>query len=184
MTRVIAGAARGRVLKVPAAGTRPTSDRAREGLFSTLGSLVDLDGASVLDLYAGSGAVGIEALSRGASRVTLVESNPHAVQAIRANLATVGLPGATVEARPAAGFLNARARESFDVVFIDAPYELDVLDDTVLLRDNGWVGEHSVTCVERSTRSGPYPWPQGWEAIRERKYGEATLWYGRLATVR
>lgn len=97
MTRIIAGSAGGRRLDVPPGrGTRPTSDRAREGIFSTIGSLQGLDGARVMDLYAGSGAVGLEALSRGAESAVLVESDAKAVRTIRANVASLGLSGATV----------------------------------------------------------------------------------------
>jgi 16S rRNA (guanine966-N2)-methyltransferase len=100
MTRVIAGAAGGRRLAVPpGTGTRPTSDRAKEGLFSTWESLRGtLEGARVLDLYAGSGAVGLEALSRGAAHVLLAEADPRAARTVRENAAAVGLPGAEVRA--------------------------------------------------------------------------------------
>jgi 16S rRNA (guanine966-N2)-methyltransferase len=184
MTRIIAGKARGRPLAVPKSGTRPTSDRAREGLFSTLGSLLDLEGIAFLDLYAGSGAVGIEALSRGAATATLVESNPQAAQVIRANLASAGLSGGNVDTRTVSTFLARPAPRAYDVVFLDAPYERDVVEDTVLLLEHGWVGADTVSCVERASRSGPYPWPEGWEPIRERVYGEATIWYGRPSQVR
>ncbi|HEX8581452.1 MAG TPA: RsmD family RNA methyltransferase, partial [Acidimicrobiales bacterium] len=98
MTRIIAGAARGRRLTVPPSGVRPTGDRAREGLFNTLGTLLDLEGATVLDLYAGSGALGLEALSRGAGAVVLVENGPRVLPVLRANVAAVSLPGARVVA--------------------------------------------------------------------------------------
>src|SRR5579859_7427378 len=98
MTRVIAGTAGGRRLAVPAGrDTRPTSDRAREGLFATVSSIVgSLTGARVLDLYAGSGAVGLEALSRGADHVLLVEHGARAARVIQQNIEAIGLPGAAV----------------------------------------------------------------------------------------
>src|SRR3954464_8267201 len=98
MTRLISGVAGGRRLKVPPSGVRPTGDRAREGLFNSLGTLVDLEGAAVLDLYAGSGALGLEALSRGAAEVVFVESGPRVLPVLRANLAEVGVPGGRVVA--------------------------------------------------------------------------------------
>ena len=96
MTRVIAGIAGGRRLKVPRSGVRPTGDRAREALFNSLGSLLELRGSTVLDLYAGSGALGLEALSRGAASVVFVESSPGVLPVLKANLASVGLPGGRV----------------------------------------------------------------------------------------
>jgi len=187
--RIIAGAAGGRRLAVPGGrATRPTSDRAREGLFSAvLAALGTLDEAAVLDLYAGSGAVGLEALSRGAGDVLLIESDPGAVQVIRRNIASVGLDGAEVvqdrvaralrRGPPAAG----RAR---DLVFADPPYSAsdDELRDTLaLLAANGWLAPGALVVVERDARSGPPPWPAGYAADRSRRYGETVLWYGRAA---
>ena len=112
MTRLIAGSAGGRRLKVPASGVRPTGDRAREGLFNSLGSLLDLDGARVLDLYAGSGALGLEALSRGAAEVVFVESGARVLPVLRANLGAVGLPGGRVIAGSRRGPAGGRGRAS------------------------------------------------------------------------
>src|SRR3954471_10376630 len=109
MTRLIAGVAGGRRLKVPPSGVRPTGDRAREGLFNSLGSLVELDGARVLDLYAGSGALGLEALSRGAVEAVFVESGPRVLPVLRANVATVALPGARVVAGSVPSVVGGRA---------------------------------------------------------------------------
>ena len=126
MTRIIAGAARGRRLTAPAGTrTRPTSDRAREGLFSTVTAVHGpLTGARVLDLYAGSGAAGLEALSRGAARALLVESDPVAARVIRANIAAVGLPGARLVTGRVAAVLAGRPGPGpgFDVVVADPPY--------------------------------------------------------------
>src|SRR4051794_623229 len=127
MTRIIAGEARGRRLQVPVGDvTRPTSDRAREGLFSSLQSLGDVDGARVLDLYAGSGAVGLEALSRGALSATLVEDDPSALNAIRDNIAHTKLAGAHVVPMKVEQFLAAEPEPRYDVVFLDPPYDTDV----------------------------------------------------------
>jgi 16S rRNA (guanine966-N2)-methyltransferase len=188
VTRIIAGAARGRRLAVPAGrGTRPTADRAREGLFSTLESLTGtLASARVLDLYAGSGAVGLEALSRGAAAVLLVESDDAAVRAIRTNIDTLGLPGAEVRMGRAERVVAAApTAEPFDVAFLDPPYELD--DDTLraVLVDaltHGWLAADAVVAVERTTRGGPWTWPVGYSPVRSRRYGEATLWYGHAGS--
>ena len=125
MTRIVAGAAKGRQLTVPARGTRPTSDRAREGLFNTLAGLIDLGGARVLDLYAGSGAVGLEALSRGAAHVTFVESDRTAAAAVQRNVEAVGLVGASVVRGAVESFLAGRPDVSFHFAFVDPPYALD-----------------------------------------------------------
>jgi 16S rRNA (guanine966-N2)-methyltransferase len=187
MTRVIAGSAGGRRLSVPAGrDTRPTSDRAREGLFGTVQALHGpLAGASLLDLYAGSGAVGLEALSRGAARVALVEADPRALRVIRANVAALGLPGAEVIAgRVEAVLARGPAGGPFDVVFADPPYALPGEAVTAMLTtlaDAGWLVPDALLAIERSTRSGPIEWPEGYTGDRSRRYGEATFWYG-LAT--
>jgi 16S rRNA (guanine966-N2)-methyltransferase len=185
MARVIAGEAGGRRLAVPdGRGTRPTSDRAREGLFATIVSLTgSLDGARVLDLYAGSGAVGLEALSRGAERVLLVESGPRAARVIRDNIEAIGLAGAEVLTDRVERVL-ARGPEHgrYDVVFADPPYALagDEVSATLqTLSDRGWLAPGALVIVERATRSGSVSWPAGLEPDRARRYGEATFWYAR-----
>jgi 16S rRNA (guanine966-N2)-methyltransferase len=200
MTRVIAGEARGRRLAVPpGTTTRPTSDRAREGLFaSLLSELGDLDGKRVLDLYAGSGAVGLEALSRGASLVLLVESDARAVAVIKANVATVGLKGATVATDRAERMLSSPGAAAFspeeprptiprslpegpfDLVFADPPYALTeaALNRVLTLLTDGWLADGALVVIERATRSGPLDWPPGYLPVKSRRYGEATFWYG------
>jgi 16S rRNA (guanine966-N2)-methyltransferase len=156
----------------PGEVTRPTSDRAREGLFSSLQSLLDLEGAHVLDLYAGSGALGLEALSRGAATATLVEADPRVLAVLRRNVDGLDLP-AEVVAQDVAAFLAGPPR-AYDLVVLDPPYELDV--DPVLAALVPFAGD--VVVVERRTR-GPAPtWPEGLVPERSRRYGEATLWYG------
>jgi 16S rRNA (guanine966-N2)-methyltransferase len=185
MTRIIAGAAGGRRLKVPTSGVRPTGDRAREGLFNSLGSLLDLEGARVLDLYAGSGALGLEALSRGAADVVLVENGPRVLPVLRANIAAVGLTGAhvlpysvpTAVAKPFGG-------APFDLVLADPPYA--VTPDAVLgvlggLVEHGWLAPEAVLVVERPAREDPWEWPTPLRGLRDRRYGEALLRYGRAA---
>jgi 16S rRNA (guanine966-N2)-methyltransferase len=174
VTRIIAGTAGGRRLVVPSGtSTRPTSDRAREGLFSSLQSLTDLEGAAVLDLYAGSGALGLEAVSRGAAGATLVEDDPRALAAIRSNVDALGLP-ATVVDDDVTRFLG-RAPSPYDVVVMDPPYDVDV--DPVLASLLPWVAEDGVVVVERRTRGGSPTAPAGLREERSRRYGEATLWY-------
>ena len=200
MARVIAGEAGGRRLAVPdGRATRPTSDRAREGLFATVASIVGpLTGTRVLDLYAGSGAVGLEALSRGAEHVLLVESGARATAVIRQNIEAIGLPGATLmadrvervlargpEQTPApGGAQDVRERPGsgrYDVAFADPPYAMadaEISRVLSLLTDEGWLAPEALVIVERATRSGPVRWPDGFVPDRARKYGEATFWYG------
>jgi 16S rRNA (guanine966-N2)-methyltransferase len=186
MTRIIAGLAGGRRLAVPAGlSTRPTADRAREALFSALEAMAGpLAGAAVLDLYAGSGAIGLEALSRGAARAVLVESEPRALAVLRANVAAVGLPGAEVVAAPVARALARPAPAPFDVVFADPPYALSDAELGEVLRsavEGGWVAPEAVVVVERSARGEAFPWPSCVVPARSKRYGEAVLWYGRAA---
>jgi 16S rRNA (guanine966-N2)-methyltransferase len=195
MTRVIAGQAGGRRLAVPpGTTTRPTSDRAREGLFaSLLSELGTFDGARVLDLYAGSGAIGLEALSRGAERVLLVESDARAAAVIKANVKAVDLPGATVAvdraerllARPPAGGQNHdhdhdHDQDRFDLVIADPPYALadDAVTRVLTLLQGGWLADGALVVIERATRSGPVDWTPGFLPGKSRRYGEATFWYG------
>jgi 16S rRNA (guanine966-N2)-methyltransferase len=177
MTRLISGTAGGRRLKVPRTGVRPTGDRAREALFNSLGSLTELRGATVLDLYAGSGALGLEALSRGAASVTLVEDDPGAVAVLRANVAHLGLPGAHVVAVAVERWLAVDPEPRYDLALLDPPYELDVAPVLDLLLP--WLVDDAVVAVERPTRGPDLDWPVGLEPLRERRYGAATLWYAR-----
>jgi len=185
VTRIIAGTAGGRRLSVPAGrDTRPTSDRAREGLFGTVLAIRgSLDDARVLDLYAGSGAVGLEALSRGSPDVLLVESDARAARVIRANIERLRLPGARLIADRVERVL-ARGPGDHpprDLVFADPPYAVpDAEVQRVLgaLRERGWLAPGALVVVERATRSGPLTWPVGYTPDRSRGYGEATLWYG------
>ncbi len=171
----MAGTAGGRRLAVPKRGTRPTSDRVREALFSAIEAAVDLDGARVLDLYAGTGALGLEALSRGAHAAVLVESDAGALAVLRGNVATVGLAGATVRPGRVATVLAAPAGEPFDLVLADPPYALDPGPDLAALAAGGWVAPGSVVIVERAARSGPPGWPAGWAPGRIRRYGDTEL---------
>ncbi|MGW0119859.1 16S rRNA (guanine(966)-N(2))-methyltransferase RsmD [Streptomyces sp. NPDC003327] len=188
MTRVIAGTAGGRRLAVPPGnGTRPTSDRAREGLFSTWEAFLGtLDGARVADLYAGSGAVGLEALSRGAAHTLLVEADQRAARTVRENIRALGLPGAELRTGRAEQIVTGPApADPYDLVFLDPPYAVsddDLREILLTLRSGGWLSEDALVTVERSTRGGEFGWPAGFEALRSRRYGEGTFWYGRAAS--
>lgn len=184
VTRIIAGSLGGRRLVVPTGrAVRPTSDRVREGLFNTLGTLVDLAGARFLDLYAGSGAVGIEAYSRGAAAVLLVESDPKAVRAIRSNIDALGLaPTVTLSVGSVRAVLASGTPAPYDVVFIDPPYDLPqarLVEVQQVLADAGWLASGAVLVIERATRSGAVAWVDPVTTVRARRYGETTLWYGR-----
>jgi 16S rRNA (guanine966-N2)-methyltransferase len=188
MTRIIAGEAGGRRLAVPGGmSTRPTSDRAREGLFgSVLSELGPLAGKRVLDLYAGSGAVGLEALSRGAGDVLLVESDARAVSVIKANIRCVAMAGAQVRAEKVERLLGRPPEPAaFDFVFADPPYALadGAVTGLLTLLARGWLAPDALVVVERATRSGEIEWPDGYLTGKSRKYGEATFWYGRRAAV-
>ena len=177
MSRIVGGAAGGRRLVMPKGrGTRPTSDRVREGLFSALGG--DLTGRSFLDLFAGSGAVGLEAASRGAAPVVLVEREARAIAAARANVAALGLPQVQVRAEAVARFLAEPATE-FDIVFLDPPYAEPVDDVLYALTERQWLAVDAVVVIERASRDGEPVWPEGLAADRSRRYGDTTLWYGR-----
>jgi 16S rRNA (guanine966-N2)-methyltransferase len=179
VTRVVAGELGGRRLVVPAGrSTRPTSERVREALFSTVEALRGpLLGAGFLDLYAGSGAVGIEAASRGATRVTCVDSDVRALTALRSNVVSLGV-AVEVSAVPVERFLASPPDEPWDVVFLDPPYA-DPADDVLAsLADDAWLVTEAVVVVERSARGAEPRWPSGIQPDRSRRYGDTVLWYG------
>ncbi|MGY2875478.1 16S rRNA (guanine966-N2)-methyltransferase [Marmoricola sp. URHA0025 HA25] len=183
MTRIIGGTAGGRRLQTPPGdATRPTSDRVREALFSALeAEFGTLRGLRFLDLYAGSGAVALEAASRGAEGVTAVESGRRAAQVVSANAASTGL-ALDVRQQPVAAVLAAAPVAAYGVVFLDPPYPLtaeEVAHVLSLLVDHGWVQEGGAVVVERSARSVEPAWPAGLELRRKKKYGETVLWYLR-----
>ena len=184
MTRIVAGTAGGRTLKVPPGpGTRPPSDRVREALFSRLEALGVLDGARVLDLYAGSGALGLEAASRGAVSAVLVESARPALTALRANVSALALPGVRVTGTSVERYLASAAGEEFDLVLADPPYPLPEDDLAAVLAALGpHLAAGALVVVERSGR-GPEPrWPAGWEREEVRRYGETALWFAGPVT--
>lgn len=182
MTRIIGGSAGGRRLATPrGAQTRPTSDRVREALFSAVESWCgSLQGLRFLDLYAGSGAVGLEAWSRGAGVVTMVESDRRTAALIASNARELGFSRANIVRASVSATLGAAPAAPYDVVFADPPYPLAeeaVAADLVALAANGWLVPGALVVVERSSRSPEPAWPHGFEAVRSRKYGETTLWY-------
>lgn len=178
MTRIVAGTAGGRRLRVPPAGTRPTSDRVREALFSSIEARMDLDGVRVLDLYAGSGALGLEALSRGAGAALLVESDRRAAAVLRGNIADLGLAAAQVRVGAVAQVLAQAATGEFDLVFADPPYDLPtaaVEADLGALAAHGWLAEDALLLVERSARSAEISWPAGFAGRAPKRYGETRI---------
>lgn len=187
MTRIIAGSARGARLEVPGAGTRPTSDRVRESLFGALESLSAIADARVLDLYAGSGALGLEALSRGAASVEFVERGRQAAAIVRRNAAVVakagGLSVGRVHESPVHAFLQ-RAIGPYDLVFTDPPYDLDDAAMTAdLIALAPLLSEDAVVVVERARRSTPPEFTTaGLELFREKSYGDTTLWWAEPAS--
>ncbi|MBI2243027.1 MAG: 16S rRNA (guanine(966)-N(2))-methyltransferase RsmD [Nocardioides sp.] len=184
MTRIIGGRAGGRRINTPrGAATRPTSDRVREALFSAIESWCgSLHGLRVLDLYAGSGAVGLEAWSRGAEAVTLVESDRRTAALVSDNARTLGFAGADVVAAAVATVLARGAAAPYDVVFLDPPYPLEdaaLGGDLALLVAHGWLAAGALVVVERSSRSPEPSWPAGLSGTRHKRYGETTLWYAQ-----
>ncbi|WP_229053361.1 16S rRNA (guanine(966)-N(2))-methyltransferase RsmD [Aeromicrobium sp. Leaf350] len=183
MTRVVAGTFKGRRLRTPPGdATRPTSDRVRESMFATLVSAFSgLDGLRVLDLYAGSGALGIEAISRGAVHADLVDPDRHAVRTMRGNLDELGITSAQVHAATAQRFVRTPPLQPYDLVLLDPPYDVPTAEVSSLVAElatPAWCLPDGLVVVERSTRD-PFTWPDGVEPWAERAYGETTLWYGR-----
>lgn len=185
-TRIIGGTAGGRRIRTPPGdATRPTSDRVREALFSSVEAEVgSLAGLRFLDLYAGSGAVGLEAWSRGAGVVTWVEQDRRTAALVRDNASTLGLLAADVVVAPVGRALHSHPPAPYDVVFSDPPYPLphgDVVADLVALTRHGWLAPGALVVVERSSRSEALEWPPGFVPARRKKYGETMLWYGHAA---
>ncbi|MCI0155203.1 16S rRNA (guanine(966)-N(2))-methyltransferase RsmD [Leifsonia shinshuensis] len=185
MTRIVSGFAGSLALRVPKSGTRPTSDRVREAVFSGLEARDVLRGAHVLDLFAGSGALGLEAASRGAAQVVLVERSPAAAAICRRNAEAVvraapkdGRPVVDVRATAVLPYLSGASPARFDLVFVDPPYDLpDAELLTVLTGLVPLLAEDAVVCVERSTRDGEPTLPDGLLLDRTRAYGETAVHY-------
>ncbi|WP_122261486.1 16S rRNA (guanine(966)-N(2))-methyltransferase RsmD [Ornithinimicrobium cerasi] len=181
MTRIIAGRAGGRTIAVPRGSeTRPTTDRVREALFSRVEALTDLGGVRVLDLYAGSGALGLEAVSRGAQHLLAVEKHRPTAALVTRNARELGMADA-VEVRAAAVdrvLRHGPAGPGYDLALLDPPYPLaedDLAAVLALLVTAGWLAPDALVVVERSTRSPQPTWPPGLTHLRTRAYGETAL---------
>ncbi|NDC17214.1 MAG: 16S rRNA (guanine(966)-N(2))-methyltransferase RsmD [Actinobacteria bacterium] len=184
--RIIAGVAKGRTLGTVAGATRPTSDRAREGLFSSLLSeFGDFIGLHVLDLFGGSGAIALEALSRGATLVHIVEKDPEAQKTIENNFELVNKnkPAGDFHlySMSAQRFVSDAPKEKYHIVYIDPPFDfLDVEIQEILskLHAGSFLKDDAVIAVERTAKRSNFLWPEGYSALRERNYGQATIFYG------
>lgn len=192
MSRIISGIAGGQKLKTLAGNnTRPTTDRVRESFFATLASWLGETGSqplsdiSFLDLYGGSGAVGLEAASRGAKPVVLVEFHPPAIAVIRENIAALAsvLPAMPqLVGKNVAQYLSLPANQAFDVVWLDPPYmeaNENIESCLMSLVENDYLLPDALVCVERSTRSRPFNWPAALENSWIRKYGETSLYFAQ-----
>jgi len=189
MTRIVSGFAGSLTITVPSAGTRPTSERVREAIFSALEARDAIAGCRVLDLYAGSGALGLEAASRGAAHVTLVEKGAAAAAACRANAAVVlraapkgSTLGIDVANRAVQAFL-ASTLNTWDLVFIDPPYELGGAElveclEALVPRLN----PDALLVVERSSRDAAPAWPTGLELEKRKDYGDTSLYWVRASS--
>lgn len=188
MTRIIAGFAGSLTIGVPSFGTRPTSDRVREAIFSALEARDAIDGAEVLDLYAGSGALGLEAASRGAARVTLVDRVAAAATLCKQNAAKVlrqapkgSAPTVDVTNQPVQAFLNS-AVGTWDLVFLDPPYDLGSVELTHNLEALvGHLSPDATVVVERSSRTPDPEWPAGLELDKRKNYGETAVFWLSVA---
>ncbi len=186
MTRVIAGELRGRNLKVPEAGTRPTAERVREAIFSSLTSLDAIAEVNVLDLYAGSGALGIEAISRGANSCVFVENNKNASLMVSKNIADLKVKGQVIEAKVETVFTNPPTTKlgmPAQLVFLDPPYETSYEQITKVLLlglENQWFSADAILVLETGKRNGDFVWPEVFESLREKSYGDTRVWYGQV----
>ena len=172
--RVIAGSAKGRRLIGPdTRETRPLTDRAREGVFSALAGLVD--GAAVLDLYAGSGSIGIEALSRGAGRVVFVEKGREALGALRQNLANLGFETVTVVGQDVGDFLRT-ATGVFDLIFFDPPWAMDTAVLAEQLQQADRIANDDAELIVHRRRADPAPAASGWRLLTTRRYGDGVIY--------
>ncbi|MCU1436057.1 MAG: rRNA ((966)-N(2))-methyltransferase RsmD [Pseudarthrobacter sp.] len=188
MSRIIAGAAGGTSLaSVPGSLTRPTTDRVKEALFSRLDAFGIIAGARVLDLYAGSGALGVESGSRGAETVDLVEFDAKATSVCQRNAdlinGVLARKAVTVHRSKVESFLERTPGEvCWDLVFLDPPYPLDeAAVSAVLAKLADHLAPAALVVVERSSRSPEPGWPEGLERFAEKKYGETRLWFAEPA---
>lgn len=186
MTRIIAGDAGSLRLVAPAKVSRPTSDRVREAIFSRLASLRDIPGATVLDLFAGTGALGLEAASRGASTVWLIDNHAGATAVLDANIALVAKPLSHAPmlrsvTSSVAKFLAGAARSEVSIVFLDPPYDYpkSALDDH-LVALGPWLAPGALVVVERSSKGAPPEFPESYEVLSPKTYGDTTVYWARF----
>lgn len=187
--RIIAGLGKGRKLFSPPSITRPTSDRAREGLFSSLiSTFTTFDGLHFLDLYAGSGAVGVEALSRGAALVEAVESNSISAQVCEDNFALIsnldGVGKFKVHTKTVFEFLNHTANKPYEIIYIDPPYEVDNVEVEKILKKIlalGLLSKFGLVAIERDAKAKSFSWPNGLSELKIRSYGAGAIHYGVLS---
>ena len=184
--RIIAGSGKGRKLFSPPSITRPTSDRAREGLFSSLISTFGtLDGLHFLDLFAGSGAVGVEALSRGAGLVESIESNSESAQVCEKNFGLLlnqpNLGKFKVHETTTFEYINHLANKQFEIIFLDPPYEVANIEIEKILRkilSGNLLGKFGVIAIERDAKAATFTWPDGLQEVKVRSYGQGAIHYG------
>jgi 16S rRNA (guanine966-N2)-methyltransferase len=184
--RIIAGSGKGRKLFSPPSITRPTSDRAREGLFSSLISTFGtLDGLHFLDLFAGSGAVGVEALSRGAGLVESVESNSESAHVCERNFGLLlnqpNLGKFKVHETSTFEYINHLANKQFEIIFLDPPYEVANIEIEKILRkilSGNLLGKFGVIAIERDAKAAAFTWPDGLQEVKVRSYGQGAIHYG------
>ena len=184
--RIIAGSGKGRKLFSPPSITRPTSDRAREGLFSSLISTFGtLDGLHFLDLFAGSGAVGVEALSRGAGLVESVESNSESALVCEKNFGLLlnqpNLGKFKVHETTTFEYINHLANKQFEIIFLDPPYEVANIEIEKILRkilSGNLLGKFGVIAIERDAKAAAFTWPDGLQEVKVRSYGQGAIHYG------
>ncbi len=190
MTRIVSGFAGSLTLAVPRSGTRPTSDRVREAVFSTLQAMDAVAGMRVLDLYAGSGALGLEAISRGADSAVLVERSGQAAAVCRANAAAVLGSAARSWRRPRVDVLQTTVRAylgrpapaEIDLAFLDPPYDTPEEELTQALTALApRLADDAVVVVERGARSPEPAWPHSLAPLRSRSYGETIVWFAQPA---
>ena len=187
--RIIAGVGKGRKLFSPPSITRPTSDRAREGLFSSLISTFGtLDGLHFLDLFAGSGAVGVEALSRGAGLVESIESNSESAQVCEKNFELLlnqpNLGKFKVHETTTFEYINHLANKQFDIIFLDPPYDVTNIEVEKILKkilSNNLLGKFGVIAIERDAKGAVFTWPNGLQEVKVRSYGQGAIHYGSHA---
>ena len=187
--RIIAGVGKGRKLFSPPSITRPTSDRAREGLFSSLTSTFGtLDGLHFLDLFAGSGAVGVEALSRGAGLVESIESNSESAQVCEKNFELLlnqpNLGKFKVHETTTFEYINHLANKQFDIIFLDPPYDVTNIEIEKILKkilSNNLLGKFGVIAIERDAKGAAFTWPNGLQEVKVRSYGQGAIHYGSHA---